>query len=348
MLFRSPDYNMTKKTYRFSSKSTTCHFDASLANIDQVTGDAQLILVTDEHVHAAHKRHFKNRPTIVLKAGEEHKQQATIDHLIGRLIDMNADRRSILVGVGGGVVTDMTGYAASVYMRGIRFGFVPTTILGMVDAAIGGKNGVDVGVYKNLVGTINQPEFLMYDHTLLKSLPHEEWVNGFAEVIKHAAIKDAAMFKQLEAFDLKGFKKDGGALSKLIRKNVAIKAGVVVADELEQGERRLLNFGHTLGHAIENLLQIPHGHAVAIGMVAAGQVSEAVTGFKQNGRLIELIERYELPTNAAFDPAKVLQLLQMDKKKERTSINYVLLERIGKAVVRQMPIQELSAQLLHL
>src|SRR6185369_11874808 len=125
--------------------------------------------------------------TIVLKPGEVYKNQQTVDNIIQQLIDLGADRKSFLVGVGGGVVTDITGYVAGVFMRGIQFGFVPTSILAMVDAGIGGKNGIDVGVYKNIVGLIRQPSFLLYDYAFLKSLPKTEWVNGFAEIIKHAA-----------------------------------------------------------------------------------------------------------------------------------------------------------------
>ncbi len=134
------------------------------------------------------------------------------------MIALKADRKFSLVGVGGGVITDITGFAASVYMRGIKFGFVPVSILAMVDASIGGKNGIDVGIYKNLVGTINQPEFLLYDSSFLKTLPLSEWVNGFAEVIKHACIKDAKLFKELEQNTINSYKKDREALGKLVKK----------------------------------------------------------------------------------------------------------------------------------
>jgi len=333
---------MTKKTFQFSKKQTTFYFDAEFAFLEKLIGGDHAIIVTDEHVFKHHKKKFSQWKTIVLKAGEAHKQQATVDDLLGQLITAGADRKTLLVGVGGGVVTDMTGYAASVYMRGIRFGFVPTTILAMVDAAIGGKNGVDVGVYKNLVGTINQPEFLLYDTSLLKTLPANEWVNGFAEIIKHGCIKDAAMFKQLLEHKLSDYKKDAKLLGALIRRNAMIKAEVVKADEFEQGERRLLNFGHTLGHAIENLYGLSHGEAIAVGMVAASVFSETLTGFKSTAKVIEAFEKYGLPTNAAFDKAEVFKMLQMDKKRERTAMNYVLLEKIGKGVVKSIPINELE------
>jgi 3-dehydroquinate synthase len=212
----------------------------------------------------------------------------------------------------------------------------------MVDASIGGKNGIDVGVYKNLVGTIRQPEFLLYDYSLLKSLPKEEWINGFAEIIKHAAIKDAALFKELEKNKLTLYQKDKAALGRLIRRNVTIKSAVVEKDEFEQGERRLLNFGHTLGHAIENLYELSHGQAVSIGMVAACMISEEFSDFKDTERVIGTLKKYGLPTLAVFNPKEVMNVLRMDKKRVKDSMNYILLNKIGQGVVKVIPIVQLE------
>src|SRR5579872_2717228 len=189
---------MKKVQYKFSGKTTTYYFDAGLSYLGNLVDKDHTVLVTDEHVFAMHQKKFGGWDTIVVHAGEQYKVQATVDSIIEQLIEFGADRKTWLVGVGGGVVTDLVGYVAATYMRGLSFGFCPTSILAMVDASIGGKNGIDVGVYKNLVGTIRQPEFLLYDYSLLKSLPKAEWVNGFAEIIKHAAIKDATLFKELE------------------------------------------------------------------------------------------------------------------------------------------------------
>jgi 3-dehydroquinate synthase len=339
---------MTKKIVAFSKKQTSFYFDTAFANIEKIAENSTTIFVTDDHIYKHHKRKFGKQKIVVLPAGEAHKQQATVDFLLGELIKLGADRKTLLVGVGGGVVTDITGYAASVYMRGIRFGFVPTTILAMVDAAIGGKNGVDVGLYKNLVGTINQPEFLLYDYALLKSLPANEWVNGFAEIIKHACIKDAAMFKQLEQQKISSYKKDTKLLNALIKRNALLKAHVVKADEFEQGERRLLNFGHTLGHAIENLHGLSHGEAISVGMVAACAISQVQTGFKQMAKVVALFEQYGLPTNAAYQVEQVFDLLKMDKKKENAAINYVLLKKVGTGVVQPIPLANLQTMLANL
>jgi shikimate kinase / 3-dehydroquinate synthase len=333
---------MQKLSYKFSSKTTRYYFDADLSYLEKLTGKEQTVIVTDENIFRAQRRKLDGWRTIVIKAGEGSKVQATVNSILEQLIDLGADRKTFLVGMGGGVVTDITGFAASIYMRGISFGFVPTSILAMVDASIGGKNGIDIGLYKNLAGTIRQPEFLLYDLSLLRSLPKEEWVNGFAEVIKHACIKDSVLFRELEQRRLSFYQRDKAALARLIRRNAVIKSTVVQKDEFEGGDRRLLNFGHTLGHAIENLYGFSHGQAVAIGMVAAGMISEEFAGFTDTGRIISTLKKYGLPTGADFDVKKVMNVLKMDKKKVKDAMNYVLLEKIGKAVVRPIPIAQLD------
>ena len=202
---------------------------------------------------------------------------------------MEADRKTVLIGVGGGVVTDMTGYVASVYMRGIGFGFIPTSLLAMVDASIGGKNGIDVGVYKNMVGVIRQPSFLFFDTSLLQTLPDKEWKNGFAEIIKHASIKDATMFKQLEQNDVTFYRKKENQLAALVQRNALLKTKVVQQDEFEKGDRKLLNFGHTLGHALENQYELSHGQAISIGMAYASSLSEKINGFKNTESVVSLL-----------------------------------------------------------
>ena len=333
---------MNKLQYKFSGKTTTYYLDAEFGYLGKLVDQDHTVLITDEHLFSRQKKKFGGWKTIVIDAGEQFKVQETVDSIIDQLIEIGADRNTTLVGIGGGVVTDITGYVAAIYMRGLPVGYVPTSILAMVDASIGGKNGIDVGVYKNMVGTIRQPQFLLYDYSLLKSLPKEEWVNGFAEVIKHAAIKDAALFRELEKNKLSTYQKDKSALAKLIRRNVVIKSNVVEKDEFEQGERRLLNFGHTLGHAIENLYAFSHGQAISIGMVAACMISEQYTSFKETDRVIDTLKRYGLPTLAEFDTKKVMNVLKMDKKRVRDSMNYVLLNKIGQGIVKKIPIVELE------
>jgi 3-dehydroquinate synthase len=333
---------MKKLSYTFSNSTTHFYFDADFSFLEKLVGKDNAVLITDENIFKAHQKKFHGWNVIVLNPGEAYKVQSTVDEVIEQLINFESDRKTFLVGVGGGVVTDITGYIAAVYMRGIPFGFVPTSVLAMVDASIGGKNGIDVGVYKNIVGTIRQPEFLLYDFKFLKSLPKSEWINGFAEIIKHACIKDAKLFKLLETKKLKDFQNDVKALATLIQKNVQIKASVVQQDEFEKGDRRLLNFGHTLGHAIENMYELSHGKAIAIGMTAASRISRQINGFKEWARVVYLLDRYGLPTLAEFDKKQAMEVLKMDKKKVKNAMNYVLLEKIGKGTVQQIPLQQLE------
>jgi 3-dehydroquinate synthase len=334
---------MLKKTVKFNVTTVDYYFDAKLTELSKNVDRANTVLVTDENVFSLHQNKFKNWNTIVLKPGEAFKVQATVDSVIQQLIELNADRTTTLVGVGGGVVTDIAGYVASVYMRGIKFGFVPTTILALVDASIGGKNGVDAGVYKNLIGLIRQPAFILHDLSFLKTLPHGEWKNGFAEIIKHACIKDAAMFKQLESADLKYYQKKPLELSQLIKNNAHLKTKIVQKDELETGERKFLNFGHTLGHAIENLYSIPHGEAISIGMAFASGISEKELKLKDAAKIKNLIRQYELPTDYKFDKEKVFDILKMDKKKVKDSIDYILLNKIGNAVIQRFSFNQLKS-----
>lgn len=320
------------------------YFDADFSYLEQLTSKDKTIIITDENVMLARPGLFTGWKTLLIKAGEENKQHQAIDYVMQQLIEMGADRDTFIIGVGGGVVTDITGFAASIYMRGLRLGFVPSSILGMVDASIGGKNGVDVGMYKNMVGLIRQPEFLLYDYSLLDTLPQEEWVNGFAEIIKHGCIKDANLFSFLEQHELEDFKTNKLLLAELIEKNVAIKTKVVLEDEFEQGDRKMLNFGHTIGHAIENLYQLPHGHAVSIGMVAACTFSEEINGFEseQKQRVINLIKKYQLPVNIEFDKLAMWELLLKDKKRVNDFMNFILLNKIGEAIIQPIPLVQLE------
>ncbi len=327
---------MKKKKVSFPGKDVTYYFDASFDQLHKIVGKEKAVLITDEHVFAGHKKKFKGWNTIVLKPGEAFKVQQTVDMIIDQLIEMGADRKTVLIGVGGGVITDITGYVAGIFMRGIDVGFVPTSLLAMVDAAIGGKNGIDVGIYKNMVGLIRQPSFLLYDYSFLKTLPQKEWQNGFAEIIKHACIKDAAMFKELQQNQLKDYQKNHQLLVKLVERNALLKTKVVLTDEREQGERKLLNFGHTLGHAIENMYELSHGQAISIGMTYAAVISQQLKGFKEAEALTALLTRYGLPTFVTFDAKKAFEVLQKDKKKDDVSIHYILLEKTGKAVVQPL------------
>lgn len=332
---------MNKRTYRFSTASVDVYHDATFAQLGKMLDKKKTIIITDEHIFKAHGSRFSSWRTIVLKPGESFKIQATVDSIITQLIAMQADRKSTLVGVGGGVVTDITGYVASIYMRGLSFGFVPTSLLAMVDASIGGKNGIDVGEYKNMVGVIRQPDFLLYDYSFLKTLPLKEWSNGFAEIIKHACIGNRKLFKLLGEYDLDRIRKKPTLMKEIIKINVHYKSMVVKNDEFESGNRKLLNFGHTLGHALETQYELTHGQAVSLGMIFASWMSGQILGFKNANEVESLLVRYQLPTRAAFDVDKVFNILQMDKKRVSKTMNYILLEKTGKGVIHQIPVKAL-------
>lgn len=333
---------MSKRTLKIGNATVDYYFAAGMSHLKEITNPATTVLITDENVFSAHQKKFKHWDTIILKPGESFKVQQTVDAVIDQLIEMGADRSYTLVGVGGGVITDITGYVASIYMRGVRFGFIPTTLLALVDASIGGKNGIDVGLYKNMVGVIRQPAFLLHDMSLLNSLPQAEWENGFGEIIKHACIKDGAMFTELEKRSLAHYRRSKKAICDLVQRNTLLKTKVVQQDEFEKGDRKLLNFGHTLAHAIENQYELSHGQAVAIGMTYACHISAGITGFKHTGRVVALIQKYQLPTYADFDRKKAFDVLLKDKKKQQDGLHYILLDRIGKGVIRKIPIDQLK------
>jgi 3-dehydroquinate synthase len=335
---------MHRSEHRFSTKTVTCYFDADFSALGELVKTSNIVIITDEHVFEHHADKMAGFPVIKFPAGEEYKNQATVDHIIRELINLGAHKNTFLIAVGGGVVTDITGYVAAVYMRGIRFGLVPTSVLAMVDAAIGGKNGIDVGVYKNMVGTILQPEFIFYDYSFLQTLPVKEWVNGFAEIIKHACIKDALLFAVLERYSLHEYQTDKTLIADLIEKNVEIKTQIVTQDEFETGDRKLLNFGHTVGHAIENLHGIPHGHAVSIGIVAACNLSVQLNNFHADdaAKIVRLLAKYHLPVDVETDHAKVFEVLKMDKKRRDDGIHFILLKRIGDAEIRFVNLTDLE------
>jgi 3-dehydroquinate synthase len=333
---------MKKTSFKFSTSSTDYYLAGSLSLLKRIVDQKNSVIITDENIFNHHKEKLRNWNIIILKPGEEFKIQATVDGIIEQLIVMEADRKTTLVGIGGGVITDITGYTASIYMRGLNFGFMPTTLLAMVDASIGGKNGIDVEVYKNMVGTIRQPSFILHDYNLLKTLPQNEWENGFAEIIKHACIKDITMFRELERNSIAAYQQNKRSLSELIKRNAILKTRVVQKDEFEKGDRKLLNFGHTLGHALENQYELSHGQAISIGMTYASVISEKITGFKETERIAKILSQYNLPTFADFDRKKVFDVLKMDKKRERKDINFIMLEKIGKGIIKTIPLKQLE------
>ncbi|HRO43076.1 MAG TPA: 3-dehydroquinate synthase [Flavipsychrobacter sp.] len=322
----------------FPGGTVNYYFDRNFNFLSEIIAGRKAILITDNNIHSLYQSSFESYDTIVIPAGELHKTLETLNYITEQLIGFEADRQTLLIGIGGGMVTDLTGFAASVYMRGVKFGFVPTTLLGMVDAAIGGKNGVNFGLHKNMLGTITQPEFLLFDQNFLQTLPDEEWSNGFAEVIKYGCIFDSFLFDKLLSNDLSFFRNNLQGTKVLIQKCVEWKNKTVLEDEKEQANRKLLNFGHTVGHAIEQLHKMQHGYAISIGMVVACRLSEKLTGLNEEvtKALKRVLVRYNLPIEISFDANQIMSVLKMDKKRSNDEIDFIVLEGIGKARIEKI------------
>ena len=334
---------MNRKEYTINGKKCNLLFDARLQEIYSFSPVEQTIFILDENIQKHFAEKFIGCKTIICKSREINKNQTAVNSIIDRLLEYKADKNTLLVGVGGGVITDLAGYVASIYKRGMRLGLVPTSVLAMVDAAVGGKNGINVGRFKNMIGTIYQPEFILFQYDLLEKLPLKEWINGFAEIIKHACIKDAHLFEQLIAHSLADYKNDHSLLALLIQQNVNIKMAVVIKDELEKNERKILNFGHTIGHAIENLYQLPHGHAVSIGMITACKLSEKINELpvEDTRKIKELLAMYQLPIEINVDAEKVMEIIRQDKKISDQQIQFILLDKIGKAKIKMIDLSML-------
>lgn len=315
----------------------------SIENFASLVPD-NAIIITDENVNRLYGHLWKEFKTIVVGQGEKNKTIATVEEIYSRMLDFCIDRSGFILGIGGGIVCDIAGFVASTYMRGIGFGFVPTSLLAQVDASIGGKNGVNFHGFKNMVGTFNQPEFILSDPKVLKTLPAEELSNGFAEIVKHALIADRAMFDFIEKNAANMLNLDPEVINYLIKRSVEIKSGIVNRDEKEKGERRKLNFGHTFGHAIEKVSGISHGKAVALGSMIAGKLSVEKSGLHETDftRLHKLLEILKLPTQFQGNKQEVLDALIKDKKREQDTIHFILLRNIGDAVIEKITVHELK------
>ncbi len=305
--------------------------------------DSNVVLITDENIKKHYGMFFPDLPVLQIKPGENSKCLAVIEKLAVEMLDMGIDRSGFVLAVGGGVVCDIAGFLASVYMRGIRCGYVSTSLLSQVDASTGGKNGVDLGGTKNILGTIRQPEFVICDQDMLKTLPEEEYLSGLAELIKTAIIGDRELFEIIESsYDLI-IKRDIDLLTDLVTRSVKFKASVVKEDEKETGLRRILNFGHTFGHAIEMQTSFRHGYAVASGMELASLFSlkRGYMDKSENERITGVLEMFGLLKSYIIDAGTIEHLVLQDKKKAGKEMNFVFSKGIGKAFVEKVPVSEL-------
>ena len=318
-----------------------------LQNLQRYVPAARLIIITDVNVSKLYHLDSMAAEVMIIGTGEEIKTLETVQDIYAQLISSGADRSAFIVGIGGGIVCDIAGFVASTFLRGVRFGFVATTLLAQVDAGIGGKNGVNFEGYKNMVGLFHQPEFVICDPEVLKTLPQKEIACGLAEIVKHAAIADLDLFAYLERHAESILALDSQAIKKVVSASVRIKSSIIGRDETEKGERRILNFGHTFGHVIEIATGVPHGEAVSMGMVIASNLSfkRGLLTAEEDQRLQVLLNDLSLPTRFDSKTEGVAEAIGKDKKRAGDHIHFVLLNGIGNAVVEQIAIEELKETL---
>ncbi|MBN2863427.1 MAG: 3-dehydroquinate synthase [Bacteroidales bacterium] len=300
------------------------------------------VIITDDNVFDIYGASFPSFPVLKIKPGEGSKQLKVIESLAKKLLKAGIDRSGFILAIGGGVVCDIAGFLASIFMRGIPFGYVSTSLLSQVDASTGGKNGVNLGGIKNVIGNFRQPEFVICDTTMLRTLPDDEYLSGLGELIKTGIIGDKSIIEMLENDQSGILGRDRNVLSALVSKAVKYKASVVARDEKESGLRRVLNFGHTYGHAIEVYKEVKHGYAVASGMELAAfwSFEKGFIGKEEYLRIKNLLERYHLSDEIDIPAEKIEELVIHDKKKSGNDLNFVFIKGLGKPVVKKVPLAE--------
>lgn len=313
------------------------HFLSSLASRFAIITDDNIAPLYAEKIKQTISNLGKDAYIFSFPAGETSKTRATKEALENQLFEKGLGRDTCVIALGGGVVTDLAGYLAATYCRGVPLVMIPTTLLGMVDASIGGKTGVNVPYGKNMVGCIYQPKKVLIDPSTLKSLPFKERISGFVEMIKHGLVVDDAYFNYLEEHASDILELKGSFFEKALFDSCRIKVDIIEQDEKETGKRHLLNFGHTLGHALENLTHysLTHGEAVAIGILVESYLSLQLGGLDQADfdRIKNMLERYKVPMHLThhFSVTELLDTMVLDKKSLKGKPRFVILEAIGSA-----------------
>lgn len=322
---------LSQKSLPFGSATVSFFPQGTVEALHKQAPPETTIVLTDSNVARLHAPLLEDYRKIIVPAGEGSKSVEVLAGVAAQCLQLGVDRKTLLLGVGGGMITDLTGFVAAVLMRGLSVAFAPTTVLAMVDAAWGGKNGVNLGEAKNILGTIRQPLFVMHLPQTLETLPQTEWAAGFAEILKYGCIAAPQILDDLEEKDLSFFRKNGAEMMSLVARCVAIKSDFVQADEHETGVRRFLNFGHTLGHAVERQCNLSHGAAVGLGMLFAARLSAQLCGLSPEVemRLEKLLIRYGLPVHQKLETEKTIALMQNDKKRVGSEVLFILLECLG-------------------
>ena len=335
-------------------KQTDRDYAITIGDLPAITLPGKAAIVTNPKVAGLHlekvlrKIEATELYVVVVPDGEEYKNMETIEFILDRLFDHRMDRKSTLVAFGGGVIGDMTGFAASIFQRGVDFIQIPTTLLAQVDASVGGKTGINNRYGKNLVGAFHQPRAVYIDTEWLKTLPSREFSAGVAEIVKMAVMFDEEFFQWLEKSDLK----DEENLKEAIARSVKLKAKVVKEDEKEKGVRAVLNYGHTFAHVIENFSgygNLLHGEAVAIGMVMANELAIKIGLFSKEeaDRVKSLLKRYGLPTDYEIESAeRFYDTFFLDKKSHDNKITFIVPESIGRYRMVENPEKSVVVDLL--
>ena len=311
-----------------------------------VLPEGRVVVVSDSSIDRLYHPMLEKYDSVLIGLGESIKTLQTVETIYRRFIELGVDRSTFVLAVGGGIVTDVAGFAASTYMRGLKFGFVSTTLLGQVDASVGGKNGVNVDGYKNMAGTFTQPQFVICDPGMLRTLPDREFRAGLAEVVKAAIIADADLFGRIENTTFEALRTDTDLLTDAVSAAIRVKADIVERDEHESGDRRKLNLGHTLAHAIEKCSnRMNHGEAVAVGtaLIAGAAVKLGVLSEADRDRIVHVLMQLGFDLTPPVDVKRLLKEVGKDKKNEEGILSIVLPVGIGDCEVRPMKIDDFAA-----
>ena len=320
------------------------------AVIGETFSPSRIHIVSDSTVAPLYLQKLEQQFTLpvthtVIPAGEEHKRLATVEGIYHDLLANGMTRKDLIVALGGGVVGDITGFAAATFLRGVSLCQIPTTLLAQVDSSVGGKTGVDMPEGKNLVGAFYQPRLVLIDPSVLTTLPEQTFADGMAEVVKYGYISNRDILDMVSAPDYKQ------NIESIICECVKIKRDVVTIDEHDTGLRMILNFGHTIGHAAErlgNYVDLTHGQAVAVGMVAAMRLSAFLGNEDLTGRLIEILKHIGLPTELKYDREDIYRSLLSDKKKFGATVNFILVLEPGRAEITPIDAEKLHEYVLKL
>ena len=326
--------------------SSRVYIGSAAELLPELLPEGRVVVVSDATIDRLYHPLVAKYDTVLIGLGESIKTLQSVETIYRRFIELGVDRSTFVLAIGGGIVTDVAGFAASTYMRGVKFGFVSTTLLGQVDASVGGKNGVNVDGYKNMAGTFTQPEFVVCDPTLLRSLPEREFRAGLAEVVKAAIIADAELFARIEQTSFETLRADTDLLADVISAAIRVKADIVEYDERESGERRKLNLGHTLAHAIEKSSnRMNHGEAVAVGtaLIAGAAVRLGVLKEEDRQRIVNLLARLGFDLTPPVEMKRLLKEVGKDKKNEDGMLRIVLPVGIGDCEVRKMTPEAFAA-----